>query len=357
MHLFAVVPWEASSRLNETAALIGTIFSPERTERHGAYYFVRTRDHRTGAEALQISVSEVTDPSDLRNLLLSAAREHGREATVEEVPLHSLPSPLWNSGFDGPGFPELSQRLYQRASPILATFLNRVEQAKSPLQSALDAIKLMVAHTRATLLDSPQRSLAGYEFRDLLSLRLLSYRSHFEAIYPRTKDPAALEAACARFYGQVGPDVHKFVTDCGDPDTGPTEDPLIRQWTEFVMSISGQLAEEFRDKTVIDAGRTLEDLVRERGGPVEPTRFHTPRIPELEHLLHRDFDFLSFRLLTSLLYSCLYTLGFSLPERYVYCYVAARANEEVAGGSMQTLSADLDELARRVAAVSATGAE
>ncbi|MFB9903834.1 hypothetical protein [Allokutzneria oryzae] len=357
MHLFAVVPWQETSSLNETAALIGEVFSPEHTKNHGPYYFVRTRDHRTGAEALQLSIAEVTDQAETRKALVRAAERHGRTVRVDEVPLDSIPSPLWNSGFDGPGFPALSRRLYQRAAPILATFLNRAAQADNPLQSALDAIRLMVAHTRATLLRSPQRSLAGYEFRELLSLRLLSYRSHFEAVYPRTKDPASFEAACARFYAQAGPEIHKFVTSSGDADAIWANDAVIRQWTELVMSASHPLAADFRDGTVVDAGRTLEDLVRERGAPVEPTRFHTPRIPELERLLHHDTDFLSFRLLTSLLYSCLYTLGFSLPERYVYCYVAARANEEVAGRSMLELAADLDDLARRVAAVSAAGAE
>lgn len=362
MHLFVTIPQPEGSSYKETfAPLIGELFSPERTSTHGPYYFVRTWDGRAGAEVLQISVDGVTDPDAFSDQLRSVARTFGCTPRIEETPLDQVPSPLWNAGFDGTGFSASSKRLFQEAAPILVSFIHRTMHEQDSLTPALDAIRLMVAHSRSTLLKSPQRELEGYAFRDLLSLRLLSYRSHYEAIYARSKDPESFEAACARFYEQVGSITREFIAECGDPNgwpnDGSADGTVVRQWSEFIVSRSGSLAEDFLDGTVVNAGRTLEDLVRERGGPVEPTRFHTPPSAELDRLMNRDADFMAFRLQTSMLYSCLYTLGFSLAERYVFCYVAARANEEVAGKPMQVLQDELDGLARRMAAVSASAAE
>ncbi|GLF97395.1 hypothetical protein [Streptomyces yaizuensis] len=355
MHLLATIPRPDGSTFKEILApLIGDFFPPDRARQHGPYYFVRTWDDRAGTELLRISLDGVVDPGATGDELRRTARRYGCEAHIEETPPEAAPSPLWNAGFDGTGFPALSKRLYQEAAPILGRFLaGAAGEERGPLGAALDAIHLMTAHTRATLLGSPQRDLAEYGFRDLLTLRLLSYRSHFEAIYARSKDPAAFEAACARFYAQAGETARNAVLAYGDPDTGPADRTPAQEWTDFIVSSSQAVGKHFQNGTVRDAGRTLEDLERERGGPVEPTRFHIPPIPELDQLLHRDIDFLTFRLQTSVLYSCLYTLGFSLAERYVFCYVVARANEEIAGKSMKELQDDLDELARRFAAAGA----
>ncbi|MER7697345.1 hypothetical protein [Streptomyces sp. NPDC096095] len=353
VHFFATIPQPDGSNYNETfAPLIRALFAPERVARHGPYYFVRTRDARLGAEALQISVDGVTDPDAFREELRSIVQRHGHTARVEEIPLVEAPSPLWNAGFAGPGFEAASKRLFQRAAPVLVAFLNRSAVSGSALPAALGALRLMVAHTQATLLNSPQRNLP-YQFGDLLSLRLLSYRSHYEAIYLRTKNPDSFEAACARFYEQAGPAVREFIAACGDPDAEHLDDLPAEQWTGFVKAGTSQLAETFLHGSILNAGETLEDLVQKRGGPVEPTRFHTPPSPELDALMHRDTDFLAFRMQTSLLYSSLYSLGFSLAERYVFCYVVARANEEVRGRSMAELQSDLDDLARSMAPVSA----
>ncbi|MFI9203504.1 hypothetical protein [Streptomyces sp. NPDC053048] len=353
MHLLVTIPQPNGSNYNEAfAPLIRELFSRERVGGHGPYYFVRTWDGRAGAEVLQISVDGVSDPDATRSDLHRLAQKHGCAAQVEEMPQAAAPSPLWNAGFAGTGFSDSSKRLFQAAAPTLVAFLDQTNEERDPLRTALGAIRLMVAHSRATLLRSPQRDIDGYNFRELLSLRLLSYRSHFEAIFARSKDPESFEAACARFYEQVGPATREFITACGDPDAETTDDRAVRQWTDLIVSGSASLADDFLNGVVVDAGRTLEDLEREQGGPVEPTRFHTPPSAELERLMHRDADFLAFRLQTSLLYSCLYSLGFSLAERYVFCYVVARAGEEVAGKSVQELQDDLDALAKSMAAVS-----
>lgn len=360
MHLFATIPQPIGSKYNDTfAPLIRELFAAERVGgagSHGPYYFVRTQDRRDGAEVLQISIDGVSDGDATRDDLHRFAQRHGCSAHVDATPLDSVPSPLWNAGFTGTGFSDSSKRLFQEVAPILVSFLDRAAEAPNSPPPALGAIRLMVAHTRATLLRSPQRKIDGYEFNELLSLRLLSYRSHFEAIYLRTKDPKSFDAACARFYEQVGTAAREFITACGDPDAEHTDD-TIRKWTDVITSGSSHLAESFSDGSVVNAGHTLEDLVRKRGAPVEPTRFHTPPSAELDHLMHRDTDFLAFRLQTSLLYSCLYSLGFSLAERYVFCYVVARANEEVCGKSMKELQDGLDDLARSMAAVSRTATE
>ncbi|MEV7106692.1 hypothetical protein [Streptomyces atroolivaceus] len=352
VHLFATIPQPVGSKYNDTfAPLIRELFAPERVGGaggHGPYYFVRTQDAQLGTDTLQISIEGVSDEDSTRADLHGTAERYGCAAQVDATPLDSVPSPLWNAGFTGTGFSASSKRLFQEAAPTLVSFLNRAAETPQSPPPALGAIRLMAAHTRATLLRSPQREIDGYEFRELLSLRLLSYRSHFEAIYLRTKDPQSFDAACARFYEQVGAGVREFITACGDPDDDPA-DEMVRLWTKSITSESSHLAENFSDGSVVNAGHTLEDLVRKRGAPVEPTRFHTPPSPELDRLMHRDADFLAFRLQTSLLYSCLYTLGFSLAERYVFCYVVARANEEVCGKSMKELQDELDGLARSMA--------
>jgi hypothetical protein len=358
VHLFTTIPQPSGSNYKKASApLIRELFSPERAGENGPYYFVRTWDGRSGAEILQISIDQVSDPGTTGDELRRLIQKSGFTARVEEMPLNAVPSPLWNAGFDGTEFSDLSKRLFQEAAPALVSFLNRAAEARDSLQSALDPLRLMVAHTRATLLRSPQRNLEEYDFRDLLSLRLLSYRSHFEAIYPRTKDPESFEASCARFYEQVGPATREFISACGDPNDEPAEDTPIRQWTDCITSESHALAKNFLNDTIVDVGRTLEDLVRERGAPVEPTRFHRPLSPELDHLMHRNADFLAFRLQTSMLYSCLYSLGFSLAERYVFCYVVARANEEASGKSTKQLQGDLDDLATSIFAASTTAAD
>jgi hypothetical protein len=352
VHFFATIPQPDDSNYNETfAPLIRALFSPERVAEHGPYYFVRTQDARTGAQSLQISIDGVTNPAATCGLLRDLAQRHGCTARIDELPLTEVPSPLGNAGLAGPGFAAASKRLFQEAAPALVAFLNRAAEAESSLPSALGALRLMVAHTKATLLNSPQRKLP-YEFGDLLSLRLLSYRSHFEAVYLRTKDPASFEAACTRFYDQVGPATHAYIEASGNPDLTPAGDAIVQQWTKLIEAGSGQLAESFLDGSFVNAGETLEDLVKKRGGPVEPTRFHTPPSPELDALMHRDTDFLAFRMQTSLLYSSLYSLGFSLAERYVFCYVVARANEEVRGKSMTELQDELDGLAKSMTAIS-----
>ncbi|SDM72681.1 hypothetical protein [Streptomyces wuyuanensis] len=358
MHLFASIPQPDGAKYTETfAPLIRALFSPERVGGHGPYYFVRTHDGQVGADTLQISIDEVPNPDSIRDDLQSLARQYGCVARVDEVPREAVPSPMWNAGFSGSGFSASSQRLFQEAAPALVAFLNRAAEEGRPLFGALGALRLMTAHTRATLLRSPQRSIDGYELRDLLSLRLLSYRSHFEAVYLRTKDPESFEAACARFYEQVGPTIRAFIEACGDPNVELADDTPAQKWTELITSQSSHLAETFLAGSIVNAGYTLEDLVRERGAPVEPTRFHTPPSPELDRLMHRDADFLAFRLQTSLLYSGLYSLGFSLAERYVFCYVIARANEEVCGKSMQELQDGLDDLAKTMAAVPSAAVE
>ncbi|MCX2181115.1 hypothetical protein KV205_11310 [Streptomyces sp. SKN60] len=362
MHLFATIPQPDGSKYTDTfTPLLRALFAPARTSGHGPYYFVRTWDGATGSETLQISIDELPDPARTRDDLLELANRQGCEARVEIRPRDTAPSPLWNAGFAGSGFTESSQRLFQRAAPTLIGLLERSAEGGDQLSAALDVLRLMATHSRATLLNSPQRGLDGYEFRDLLALRLLSYRSHFEAVYLRTKNPESFEAACARFYEQAGPAVRDFIRACGDPTGDVTGDPgertPLRQWTELVTTESGHLADRFLSGALVNAGETLADLERRRGGPVEPTRFHTPPIPELDRLMHRDADFLAFRLLTSLLYSSLHTLGLSLAERYVYCYVVARASEEVAGRSVKELQDELDGLAKAMAAVPSAAVE
>lgn len=319
-------------------------------ESRSPYDFVRTWDPSVGAEVIRIRLADTTESQVLE--IVRKLKSHGcpsshRLILDDQDSPDEFPSPLWNAGFGGTGFNNVADTICAATAPILVSIAKKIISEKDSLKSAVFALKLMVAHTAASLQDSPQRILSDYNFRTLMSMRLLSYRSHYEAIVLRTSDPVAFEAACQRFYLQVGAPVREEIERLCDPEAF-ADDSLILQWTQMLSENSKFLANSFSSGDLVDAGRTLEDLERERGEPVEATRFHAPPTPHMKRLLHEDLDFLTYRLQTSLLYSALHSLGFSLGERYVFCYVVGRASEDVSGKTMLELQDNLDSLAMRL---------
>lgn len=352
MRFYITIPLEDKNPDYSSVILpcIRDIFSRAQSDKFGPYYFFRTWDEQSSAEVARICINEISE-TDAGNLVRVFKRlgceiftELKDDSDVSQVLGFS---PLWNSGFGGSNFTERSIDLVQKVSPILATMLNECRGAPDSLTASLQVLRLMVIHVAATLKDSPQMAFEEYDFKTLLSLRLLSYRSHYEAVLLRTNAPEAFERACSKFYEKVGPYIRNQIISAGQ-SLELSQNNINRRWYEFVTTESAGLARAFENSEIVDAGRTLEDLEKALGRSVEPTRFHSKPTSHMQRLLHEDIDFLVYRLQTSLLYSSIHSLGFSLAERYVFCYVVARANEDLAGKPMLELQDDLDGLAKRL---------
>lgn len=329
------------------APLAGRLPDPHRAG-HGT--LVRTWDDATGAPTAHVVLERLAaDVVDgLRDAIGVAHPDWTTTLSHDDVDV--LPAPHSRSGFSGPAFDRVSRDLGRKTTPIFTDLArSRPDASQAPVQ--LRAAQLLVTHCAATLRGAGGSTATGRDPAALLSLRLLSYRSHYEAVLLRTSDPEAFERACAAFYDQVGPELRETVRRAGDEPERRAVGAVPAAWDDLVTEVSRPIGEHVAAGTIVDAGRTLADLERELGSPVAPTRFHAPPTPHMSRLLHDDVDFLTYRVLTSVLYSGLHAAGFSLAERYVFCNAVARANEDVAGKDMLGLQDDLDALARDLAEI------
>lgn len=276
----------------------------------------------------------------------ATAAAHGLTPLGPPAPLHDVPPPLWNAGVGGPSFALTSDRLHRAAEPVRRSLTATRATTDDRLEPTRVALRLLVAHGAATLADSTQRDVPGRDLPDLLALRLLSYRSHYEAVRARARRPEQLDDACDALYAQVGAVARDAVVAAAHGD-GPRTEPAAT-WFDVVAGGHADLAVLFAKDALTSTARTLEDLEREQGRTLEPTRFHTPPSPALRALMHESPDFLAFRLATSLLYATLHGAGYALAERFVLCALVARANEDVSGRSTEDLRDDLDLLAHEL---------
>lgn len=308
-------------------------------------YFARTWQPETGAEVVQVLLDGGEEPATMEVVL---RRIFGsREVTLEQLAAADVPSPLWNAGVGGRGLTSISRWLYREATPIMTELIG-TWQTNADGQVSLDtALRLMVAHGSATLHSSPQTRMPGYTERRLLTLRLLSYRSHFESVFARATRSAEFEAACERSYVLVGQTARRAIDAAPGGPQG--HDAASESWGQLVRTAHTSLMSAFHRGELVGASKTLEDLERETGRTLPRTRFHASMSPAVRALLYEDDDFLAFRLETGLLYSVLFTLGYSLAERYVLCYVVARANEDLAQRTADELRDELDALAVLIA--------
>ncbi|QQE48063.1 hypothetical protein I6H91_07730 [Micrococcus luteus] len=310
-------------------------------------HFARTWEPTTGRDVLQMGLETAGSASSARRHLEPLLMEHG----LNDVAINDDPySPLWNAGFAGEAFPALSRALYQAATRWMVGVASRWT-ARSLLDPPVDeALRLMVMHARATIDRSSQKGVDGFDMAQLLALRLLSYRSHYEAVYARAADKIGLDRFCDEAYlkhGNAARDAIKAANRVQLPSTPSQSDA---QWYQLVEKIHDKTRKGFEHGQLVDVGRSRDDLERSLGRALEPTRFHTPPTEEVHRLLYQDADFLAYRLETSLLYSVLYTLGYSLNLRYVLCNLVSQANEETAGRSVEELRDDLERLASALAA-------
>ncbi|MGW1889367.1 hypothetical protein ACWCP6_03790 [Streptomyces sp. NPDC002004] len=349
MHLLVTIPVDQGGSLVPQGfrGVVTDLFASAQPFRNGDYFFVRTWDQESGGDCFHISLeSEQVTLSEARDRVRQVTTARGFTPSFEEIPFEKVPSPLWNSGLAGSEFDAASKRLYRAVAPALVEFAAAL--GDDATRNYLLALRLMVAHSAATLLESEQLDVPSLSFDDLLPLRLLSYRSHYEGIYARVNDPESFERRYAAYYDGLGAHAREFIASRLASPLPDADDTLIRPWADAMRAQFAEVRESFRAGRIVDDGPTLADL-KDREEPLRPTRFHTFMSEAMEQLLHRNPDFLAFRIQTSLLYSCLHTLGFGLVERYLFCYILARANEDVAGKSTQELQQGLGSLARLLA--------
>ncbi len=355
MHIFATVPLGLGGAPPSQVVrdLVVDLFGPGAPPWPGDYWFVRTWDRSDGSECLQISLrSAAVRTGEARDRVVRAAAARGVPSSVTEAPWTEVPSPLWNCGIGGAGFDAASKRLCSAVAPVLVRAAVEIGNGGTAA-SYLLAMRLMVANAGATLLDSDQRQLSPRAFDELLSLRLLSYRSHYEgAKHAQATDPVAFDRRCAAYYDELGAHARDLVRACGAspvPAAGDTAGDTAGAWADVVRRHSRTLREQCRAGLIAHDGPTLDDVDEGRDVPLQRSEFHSVVSREMSDLLHRNADFLAYRIAASLLYSSLYTLGFSLAERFLFCYLLARANEDVSGRSPEELARALDDVAREFA--------
>ncbi|XIE80564.1 hypothetical protein AB6O49_26890 [Streptomyces sp. SBR177] len=208
---------------------LADLFGPRRPAWPGDYYAVRTWDRADGRDCLQLSLqSDTAGADEARDRVRDAAGAHGLRPEVAELPFEEIPSPLWNSGIGGEGVDAVAKRLYRAVSPLLVTTVSALgDDPADKTRAYVPALDLMVANAAATVAESEQRRLSSRGFGELLALRMLSYRSHYEgAKHALAKDPEAFERRCAAFYERLGPRVRELIRACADaPDATPGGEP------------------------------------------------------------------------------------------------------------------------------------
>ncbi|MFJ9612371.1 hypothetical protein [Streptomyces noursei] len=352
MHVFVTIPLDegGATVTRSIRGFLTDLFGPEQPAWPGDYYFVRTWDRASGRDCLQVSLQSDTATADeARDRLQRAADAHDLRPTVAELPFEEIPSPLWNSGIGGDGFDAAAKSLYRAVAPLLSRSVSAI--GDDTTKAYLLALNLMVANAGATVLESEQRRLSSRGFDELLSLRMLSYRSHYEgAKNALAKDPDSFERRCAAYYDKLGTHVRESIRSWAASPVPALDDEPARAWVDVVRQHFGALREECRAGRIAHSGRTLDDFHEHPDDHLPPSSFHAKKLSaEMSDLLHRSPDFLAYRIQASLLYSCLHTMGFSLAERFLFCYLLARANEEVSGRTTEELAQGLDAVAREIA--------
>ena len=351
MHAFVTVPLDKRDAKvsQDIRGFVTDLFGTGQPPWPGDFYFVRTWDRESGLDCLQVSLeSDVVTADEARERVQKAAAAYDLQPTVAEIPFEEIPSPLWNSGIGGAEFDAASKQIYRAAAPVLVRIASTLGGDTGA--NYLLTLRLMVAHTGATVLESEQRELSSRSFDELLSLRLLSYRSHYEgAKHAQASDPATFDRRFAAYYDKLGARARDFVRTCTESSITAPDDALTHAWVEVVRQYFGTLREQSRAGLIAHDGPTLDNVNEGRDVPLQPSSFHSDLSKEMSDLLHHNPDFLAYRIYTSLLYSSLYTLGFHLAERFLFCYILARANEDVSGKATEELAEGLDAVAREFA--------
>jgi hypothetical protein len=251
--------------------------------------------------------------------------------------------PLAGSVFDGPALGPVTRGVLAAVSPALLTATEAAEQGRPALLAA--ALELMSAHLRAVSVSAAPGPRQWEELREGVPLGFLSYRSHAEAFLATSRDPKAAQDMMDAKYARAAATLERLVDDVLTQceGRGPLVSRPAQQWYEATHAAKPRLAELFRAGTEL-ALRTEEPMdAGPDGKGLSRSAFH--RMVEgsdgLRDFLDRDPSFLATRLLTSLLYLSLGSIGIALAERYFLCYAVSRACESIFETDALTVLASL----------------
>jgi Lantibiotic biosynthesis dehydratase C-term len=248
--------------------------------------------------------------------------------------------PLSGSMFAGDELAPVTRAFLADATPTLLGLVQRDAANRAGLLSG--ALDLMAGHLRAV--GRPADGAAvGRPADGGAPLSFLSFRSHAEAFLASSRDPSAARTALDRRYESVREAVEgrvRTILDelAGDsaspvPPSSPSS-PAAHGWYHAVRAAKPTVTEHFRTGTLRlvpgpepkSGGNASADFTDFAASP-----FHSvlAAAPELHRFLRDDPAFLSVRLLTSMLYLSLHSLGLSLVERYFLCHAVSRACESL----------------------------
>ncbi|MFC7614609.1 hypothetical protein ACFQV2_14810 [Actinokineospora soli] len=251
--------------------------------------------------------------------LVDRVRELGEGATLGPAAVVPLTGPVFSGADLGPA----TRDFLAAASPLLGDLL--AGERSAMLSTVLD---VLAAHLQAV---AGPRTAAQAGLPEGLPLSYLSFRSHAEAFIATTKDPDATRRALRGRYEAMRESLDARVRDVLDQVAGgPVRAPEAQTWFDHVRDTKPGLVERFRAGTLVAHTEYSQVHLRERTDFADNT-FHSTAggSADLQNYLSTDTSFLATRLLTSLLYLSLHTLGISLTERYVLCYAIASACESV----------------------------
>lgn len=278
--------------------LLADVIGPLLADLHSPGLFLR----ELGPEGNTRLLVQLRDtPPDLADLPHPPAEI--RSATVR---------PLGGPVFDGPELDETTRGFLAQTAPVALDLATRGDDRTGAV------LELMTVHLGAVA--DPARS------RDGPPLSFLSFRSHAEAFLATTRDPEAARRSFDERYAGHRTAVESSVRAVlRSGDSGGAAG-----WNAAVRATKPALVEGFRTGALVAYTGYARDHLRERTEFAGNAFHRTAGASEdLQAYLGGDPLFLATRLLTSLLYVTLHSVGMSLLQRYYLCHAISRACEAV----------------------------
>lgn len=252
-------------------------------------------------------------------------------ANVTDVGTGAVASvPLAGSVFGGNALGAVTRRFLAEVNSVLLELACAGTAGRAALLAG--ALDLMAAHLPAVADSGAPGASGAAEVLNGAPLSFLSFRSHAEAFIATSRDPAAARRALDERYEAARATVEGRVSTilAEMREERPTAASRARQWYEAVRHSKPEIAEYFHGGDLVAHSEPAGDRLSGEAG-FSGSSFH--RIAEssarLQRFLGHDPRFLAVRLLTSLLYLSLHTVGVSLAERYFLCHATSRACESL----------------------------
>ncbi|WP_225725236.1 MULTISPECIES: lantibiotic dehydratase C-terminal domain-containing protein [unclassified Nocardia] len=222
------------------------------------------------------------------------------------------------SVFGGNDLPEITRGFLAGVRPTVTDVLRLGADRRDDLVTA--ALDLMVAHLPA---------VANSHGPGGVPLSYLSFRSHAEAFIATSKNPDGLRATLDARYRQSHNEIEQRVLEIFEQLDGSVS-PLAAAWSARVRAAKPDIIARLEAGSVVVHTEYAQAHRRERTD-FAANAFHrvVGASDGLQDYLSNDPRFLAARILTSLLYLSLHTVGLTLVERYYLCYVVSRACEAI----------------------------